>query len=61
MSSLIPGIFVFIVWAFAVYGWFANLFMAAQLFIDNAPVTALFVGRVAGIVIAPLGVVLGYL
>lgn len=41
-------------------GWFMNLFAAAHLFIDNAPFNTLFLGRVLGVVFAPLGAFLGW-
>lgn len=42
-------------------GWIINLITVANLIIASAPVTALVLGRMLGVFVAPLGAVLGWL
>lgn len=43
-----------------IYGWFANLFAAVSMIVHDAPLHAMFLGRIIGIFVFPLGVILGY-
>jgi hypothetical protein len=42
------------------FGWVANVVDVIHLAVANSPLTAMFVLRIAGIVFAPLGAVLGW-
>lgn len=48
-----------ILWIVAVTGWFMNVYAVYQHIED--PLTTKMILRIAGIVVFPLGVVLGYL
>jgi len=48
---------VFAVWAFAVVGWVLNI---VQL-VNNTYLLNMFVLKIVGIFVAPLGAVLGYI
>lgn len=43
-----------------VYGYIANVVKFATMIANDAPIAAEFVGRAVGLLIAPLGIVLGY-
>lgn len=54
--------FSVVVVAFAALGgWIANIVKLVYMFGDNIEITTMFVGRILGIFVAPLGVVLGYM
>ena len=44
----------------AVAGYLANIVKLVLLFVNDAPVNAMFIGRIIGCVAAPLGALLGY-
>lgn len=43
-----------------VVGWLLNLIDVVAGFVHSGPVTTLFIGRLIGIVIPPLGAMLGF-
>jgi hypothetical protein len=45
----------------AIGGWIANIVKLFSMFGDNIEITTMFVGRIVGIFIGPLGAVLGYM
>ncbi len=60
MQSKIFPIFVIglMVGFFAIYGWAENIIKLAHMSFD--PITGMAILRAIGVVLAPLGVVLGY-
>lgn len=52
------ALFIILIWVFAVGGWIANI-VKIVLSID-LPLTGLFVFRCIGIIVAPLGAILGW-
>jgi hypothetical protein len=52
-------LYVIVVIAF-VGGWIANLVKTVGLFIHSDPITTMFIGRIVGVIVAPLGAILGY-
>jgi hypothetical protein len=42
------------------YGWAVNLWAVVQAVLTDAPITTLFIARAAGILVAPLGIILGW-
>lgn len=59
MGAFIIGFGIIGVWITAVIGWIINLIDVVQLAIANSPLTTLFVAKIIGIVVAPLGAILG--
>lgn len=53
------GLLIIVLWLAGVIGWFINLWVTVGLALSGEPVSALFVLRAIGIVVAPLGAVLG--
>lgn len=51
---------LFAIWLSALFGWVLNVFAAVTLIIHSAPISPLFLGRLLGIVVPPLGAVLGW-
>ena len=58
-SNTTAGILILIVWALMIGGWIANLVKFVGMIGDNE-VTTMFIARVIGIPVGPLGAVLGY-
>jgi len=58
-----PGIVFYVTYlliiVFALYGWVSNIIILWNSF--DAPLTAKTIVRVAGIFVAPLGIILGYI
>lgn len=52
---------VFAVALAALGGWIANIVKLVYMFGDNIEITTMFVGRILGIFLAPLGAILGYM
>ena len=50
---------VFTLWVAAIGGWIANIVKFVGMIGDNE-VTTMFIARVIGILVGPLGAVLGY-
>ena len=50
---------VVIVWLAAAGGWIANIVKVVSAI--SEPVTGMFIARCIGVIVAPLGAVLGYL
>lgn len=50
---------IVLVWLVGIIGWIANVVRIVHAL--NLPITGLFVLRCVGVVVAPLGAVLGYL
>lgn len=57
--SIVVWIAAIVVWIAAIGGWIANIVKLAAMI--NDPVTGFLVLRAVGIVVKPLGAVLGYL
>ena len=55
---------IYLVYIFGVFallvGWIMNLFAIVHLLVSNAPFTTLFIGRIVGAFLLPLGGILGY-
>lgn len=58
-SNTTAGILILVVWALMIGGWIANLVKFVGMIGDNE-VTTMFIARVIGIPVGPLGAVLGY-
>lgn len=58
MSDIIATLTVIAIWILACIGWAMNLVKAVGALGD--PITGLFVFRWVGIIVAPLGAILGY-
>ena len=58
-GSTALGLLVFIIWIAGAIGWVWNIIKIVQSYQDV--VNGLFIGRVIGVFLAPLGAVLGYL
>ena len=58
-SSTTGGFLILIVWALMIGGWIANLVKFVGMIGANE-VTTMFIARVVGIPVGPLGAVLGY-
>lgn len=58
-SFTIAAIITVIIWAALIVGWFINLFEVITIAVASAPVTTLFILKAVGIVVAPLGAILG--
>ena len=58
-SNTTAGVLILIVWALMIGGWIANIVKFVGMIGDNE-VTTMFIARVIGIPVGPLGVVLGY-
>ena len=58
-STTTAGILILIVWALAIGGWIANVVKFVGMLGANE-VTTMFIARVIGIPVGPLGAVLGY-
>jgi len=59
-AKLVGVIAVFALIAAALIGYVMNIIDTITLVITDAPITALFVGRVVGIFVPFIGAVLGY-
>jgi hypothetical protein len=57
MSTTAALLYLALIVAF-IYGWIANIVMIAQS--DLSTITGMLILRVAGIFVAPLGAILGY-
>lgn len=53
------SLFIIVIWLVAIGGWIANIVKIVDALSD--PITGMFVFRCVGVVMAPLGAVLGYL
>jgi hypothetical protein len=61
-NSLALDIAVVIIFVACAFGWFANLYKAANhILVDPQKVTGVFVVRVIGMFVPPVGIVAGYL
>ena len=58
--NLIFALAIVVIWAMALIGWAINLVEAVTLIIHSAPFTTLLVVRVVGVVVAPIGAILGW-
>lgn len=58
-SNTAVGTALLIVWALLIVGWVTNLVKFVGMIGDNE-VTTMFIARVVGIPVGPLGAVLGY-
>ena len=58
-SNTTTGMMILIVWALLVVGWVTNIIKFVGMLGDNE-VTTMFIARVVGIPVGPLGAVLGY-
>jgi hypothetical protein len=47
-------------WLASIVGWLMNLWDVVVGFVHSTPMTTLFIGRLIGLVVAPLGAILGY-
>lgn len=54
-----PLLFVTLIWLLIVVGWVMNI-VKFVVELDGG-VTAMFIARIVGVIVAPLGAVLGYL
>ncbi len=57
----LTSLLVVALWLAVIIGWFMNLYNFAMALLDSAPVTTLFIGQGIGIIVAPLGAILGWL
>lgn len=60
MGKFFGGIAVFAAIGAVIYGYLANIVSLVTMIVADSPVTAMFIGRIVGIFVAPLGIVLGY-
>ena len=58
-SNTTAGLLILIVWALAIGGWIANIVKFVGMIGENE-VTTMFLARLVGIPVGPLGAVLGY-
>ncbi len=58
VASSAAGIAVLVFWFLAILGWILNIFDIVEMV--NSPVTGMFILRCVGILVAPLGSILGY-
>jgi len=59
-STIVELIFV-ILSIGALVGWVMNIMAVIQLAMANSELTTMFILRIAGIFVAPLGIILGYM
>lgn len=57
-DSLVVGTIV-LLWLAAIIGWIMNIIKL--VWIASDPITGVFIFRIVGVVVAPLGAILGYL
>ncbi|HET8688447.1 MAG TPA: hypothetical protein VFM18_17690 [Methanosarcina sp.] len=55
----VAGFIIFTIWLAAIVGWINNIVVIFHTASD--PITGVFILRIAGIFLAPLGAILGYL
>ena len=58
-SNTTAGLLILIVWALAIGGWIANIVKFVGMIGENE-VTTMFLARLVGIPVGPIGAVLGY-
>ena len=58
-SNTTAGLLILIVWALAIGGWIANIVKFVGMIGANE-ITTMFLARLVGIPVGPLGAVLGY-
>jgi len=58
-ESTIAAIIYLMLFVLSLYGWVANLFKLVGMI--GGELGTLFIARIAGVVIAPLGIILGYM
>ena len=56
-ASILPAILVLTLWAVGVYGWVMNIVQLVA--IADSTITGMFILKAIGIIVAPLGAVLG--
>ena len=56
----IPAWSILLVLLAAILGWVLNVIAVIGLAVSDAPITAMFVLRIVGVFLAPLGAILGF-
>jgi hypothetical protein len=60
--SLFADMIVICLFVACIFGWFANVFKAANhVLIEPKQITPVFIVRIVGMLIPPVGIVAGYL
>lgn len=57
-TTTVAAVFILAIWAAFIVGWIANIIKLIGML--DGGVTAMFIARIAGIPVAPLGGILGY-
>ena len=58
--NFITALSIIALWLVAFVGWFFNLFNVIGNFTGNEPFTPLVIGQLIGVVIGPIGSILGW-
>ena len=56
----IPAWSILLVLLLAILGWVLNVVAVVGLAVADAPITAMFILRIVGVFLAPLGAILGF-